>query len=625
MMYEYRSNKIVVLSKNVRPGYCRLLFKGSNRLVSVKEVCEVMKPELALLATDPKSCKQCDVLNINKVSVSVPHPISQYLIEDIVFGYPIQIPQDIAVSFLGRISSKLWPPFTKTGQWLFNQGCHVIPKANPLDDTGYDCRLSFSVIEVKLARALNDTQKICYRVMKAVVMSEINHDTPDSEKLASYFLKTTLFWFCEETNPDMFVMKNISSIWIALLDRLIHYISEGSIRHYFVPACNLIEHIPASVHQQWLKKLVHIRQEPIQTFKYFWKVFDWYGLVCPGSWSLRYIKTLERFSPNSKELKKPLLEQEMTDAVLFYFLLDSNLPDLYKYVDFCQMISVNGPSSMAQDKGDLWYMLLQKHSKYVNLKKLPEHPDISTFLTEIACMKQQLLAINSERTKLQIVEEEIIEHFFTIAIYNMKEPPLATVVKYANYLRSKERYETLVEIIIMNFRLVKPKEKQVCFFSRYTVDTLDEYIRCVLTDQLEIFFYSDLLLYYFLMLSYQKAGVLAEVFMPGNFVPDFSTWEDFLKFNMLQTTRCSHTYSTAIIWASLLCHAQFYDSAILCCFCDPEPDRMIFQFMSKCIAELYLQLHDEYMAPSGVFVSQRQLRKSWNAAMMDFPRRFKLI
>ena len=61
MMYEYRSNKIVVLSKNVRPGYCRFLFKGSNRLVSVKEVCEVMKPELALLATDPKSCKQCDV------------------------------------------------------------------------------------------------------------------------------------------------------------------------------------------------------------------------------------------------------------------------------------------------------------------------------------------------------------------------------------------------------------------------------------------------------------------------------------------------------------------------------------------------------------------------------------
>ena len=78
------------------------------------------------------------------------------------------------------------------------------------------------------------------------------------------------------------------------------------------------------------------------------------------------------------------------------------------------------------------------------------------------------------------------------------------------------------------------------------------------------------------MLSYQKAGVLAEVFMPGNFVPDFSTWEEFLKFNMLQTTRCSHTYSTAIIWASLLCHAKFYDSASLCCFCDPEPDRMIF-------------------------------------------------
>ena len=121
-----------------------------------------------------------------------------------------------------------------------------------MDDTGYDCRLSFSVIEVKLARTLNDTQRICYRVMKAVVMSEINHDAPDSEKLASYFLKTTLFWFCEEIHPDMFVMKNISSISIALLDRLIHSVSKGSIRNYFVPACNLIEHIPASVNLQWL-------------------------------------------------------------------------------------------------------------------------------------------------------------------------------------------------------------------------------------------------------------------------------------------------------------------------------------------------------------------------------------
>ena len=126
-------------------------------------------------------------------------------------------------------------------------------------------------------------------------------------------------------------------------------------------------------------------------------------------------------------------------------------------------------------------------------------------------MKQQLLAINSERTKSQIVEEEIIEHFFTIAIYNMKEPPLTTVVKYANYLRSKERYETLVEIIIMNFRLVKPKEKELCFFSQYTVDTLDEYIRCVLTDQLEIYFYSDLLLYYYTCGLDRKYRVLVSV------------------------------------------------------------------------------------------------------------------
>ena len=175
-------------------------------------------------------------------------------------------------------------------------------------------------------------------------------------------------------------------------------------------------------------------------------MFDLPGLVCTGSWSARYIKTLERFSPHCtcKELKKPLLEQEMTEAVLLYFLLDSNLPDLYKYVDFCQMISINGPSLKAQDTEDLWYMLLQKHSKYVNLEKLPEHPDISTLLTELACIKQQLLTINPEITKLQIVEEGIIEHFFTIAVYYIQRST-TTVAKYANYLRSKERYETLVK------------------------------------------------------------------------------------------------------------------------------------------------------------------------------------
>ena len=632
-----------VQTDNVRPGYCRVekpTGEGESELCKPGELLEFVKQAFPVMGSTlhmtgrmfsvnnlnapvnqainfPQNVKMGDE-NVSSDTVSAMLSLTSYAFGhsdikqscDMVCALFIYTPTEVVDNFLERICDKAWPP-SELIMEEFLKGCHAIPKKNPLDPEGYDWRISFSGLEVKLARTLNDVQRICYRVLKAVVMSEINYGAADGEELASYFLKTTLFWLCEEMHPEFFEERNVASIWIALLDKITHSVFNRNIRNYFIPGCNMIEHTSPNVTKNWLLKLQYIRKNPIKAFAKFWKIYHLNTYICRRqTWEQSYLEALNNIDLVKLDQHFPLLAKRTIQPIMAFYIMDSNLTDWKRCVEFCQRVSHNGPSGIIDEYGgDVFSYLLRafllnlQNSLHSGLDRVDRH-----IFADFGCILQQ------RSIPFALTPEEL----YSSAASKSSDTPLVAAVKYANFLRSQQRYEELVSLVIQHLNCPIPiEDKYLCIFSQFTPDILDEYLRWALWSLPELAFASDLLLYYLLILGYQKAGVFAELFMPGYFIPAHKTG-----WNHIQRVT-----DYAVIWASLLCHAELYDSAFLCCLCDPTfyfyiyLKGILFRFMYKCMAEVFLQLRKESVTPSGVYHSQRQLRQTWSGAMKDFQRR----
>ena len=85
----------------------------------------------------------------------------------------------------------------------------------------------------------------------------------EPEGLASYHLKTILFWTCEKTYSSLWTMDTLGWGFLTLLDEIKGCLREGRISNYFIPECNLIELVKKEDLSVWLGKLEAIRKDPI--------------------------------------------------------------------------------------------------------------------------------------------------------------------------------------------------------------------------------------------------------------------------------------------------------------------------------------------------------------------------
>ena len=121
-------------------------------------------------------------------------------------------------------------------------GFHLVPVGHPLSDRHMmESRISFSVAERTLVWSFNHVQMQCYAVMKIILKDFINpHCSPDSRVLCSYFIKTSLFWKYEETDPSFWCQENLRECIMFLLCGFRECLFHGSLKHYFIPVFNLI-------------------------------------------------------------------------------------------------------------------------------------------------------------------------------------------------------------------------------------------------------------------------------------------------------------------------------------------------------------------------------------------------
>lgn len=149
---------------------------------------------------------------------------------------------------------------------IVSKGCHIVSKPHPSScesDAEIEFRYSFSVAEVDICRVLCDKQKQCFLLYRLAVMNALKGLPSAEHTLSSYYLKTVLWWVCEELPSDKWTRDTIGSRLMDLIDKLLEFLLMGNIPNYFIPENNMISHFPGPVIHSLIKLVEGVRSDPV--------------------------------------------------------------------------------------------------------------------------------------------------------------------------------------------------------------------------------------------------------------------------------------------------------------------------------------------------------------------------
>ena len=175
---------------------------------------------------------------------------------DLVFTIICPKWPQVAQEWVDRRRDGVWPS-RETIETIVSNGCHMVAIDHALSaQKGYEWRMSFSAGEKRLAASLSIQQRKCYVLFKLLQ----KHHLSTPKVLCSYHLKNILFWTCEEISPDTWTETNTFYLLLDLLDTLGEWLYTHNIPNFFIPANNMISHIPAEdvnvIHQRvlWIRR-----------------------------------------------------------------------------------------------------------------------------------------------------------------------------------------------------------------------------------------------------------------------------------------------------------------------------------------------------------------------------------
>ncbi|XP_063416456.1 uncharacterized protein LOC134698095 [Mytilus trossulus] len=161
-------------------------------------------------------------------------------------------------------SNKSWPKYDLK-QAIVTHGVLFVPIGVPgSSQEDLEWRISFSVGEKLLLYSFTHTQLQCYALLKILLKDVIALDRECKDLLCSYFMKTILFWVCEELPLSIWKPENLIFGFMRCFRRLIYCVEYGVCLHYFIPENNLFEN-----------KIHGHEQETLLNKLYILNSYDW--------------------------------------------------------------------------------------------------------------------------------------------------------------------------------------------------------------------------------------------------------------------------------------------------------------------------------------------------------------
>ena len=146
--------------------------------------------------------------------------------------------------WLSRKRDNEWPSETCIGR-IAEGGCHLVAKPHELnlgDDTEW--RYSFSKAEIILINTWNAKQKHIYHILRLIKRGLIQKLTSDSQTVFStYFIKTLMFWKCEQWPENAWTQQELVSIVNELLLTYVEWLNNKQCANYFIPEYNMWDHV----------------------------------------------------------------------------------------------------------------------------------------------------------------------------------------------------------------------------------------------------------------------------------------------------------------------------------------------------------------------------------------------
>ena len=171
------------------------------------------------------------------------------------------------------LRNRVWPS-KKQIKSIVKRGCHIVPKRHHMNKDPCEFIISFSVTEKYVAHCLNINQKRVYILLKMLHKACLNKAHLG---LTSYHIKTILFRLCEKVPQENFKEENPLECLQWLLSDLECCLKIRNLPHYFIPECNLIDHISLSSVKCILGNIQKIRSslpqillESTETYRFSW-------------------------------------------------------------------------------------------------------------------------------------------------------------------------------------------------------------------------------------------------------------------------------------------------------------------------------------------------------------------
>ncbi|KAL3881050.1 hypothetical protein ACJMK2_033248 [Sinanodonta woodiana] len=153
-----------------------------------------------------------------------------------------------ADEWINRPRSKGWPT-PEVVQKVVQTGCTLVPLGNPFsEDRHIEWRISFLLGERELMWSLNNCQYYVFITLKYILKMHLDKLFPD--KISTFHMKTILFWISEEQGLEYWREENIFQCIRDCLDRLLQYIKDTLMPHYFARGNNILTGKLDSVHER---------------------------------------------------------------------------------------------------------------------------------------------------------------------------------------------------------------------------------------------------------------------------------------------------------------------------------------------------------------------------------------
>ncbi|XP_071128233.1 uncharacterized protein [Mytilus edulis] len=125
------------------------------------------------------------------------------------------------------------------------------------------------------------TQLQCYALLKIILKDVIALDRECKELLCSYFIKTILFWICEELPPSIWKPENLIFCFMRCFRRIIYCVEYTVCPHYFIPENNLFGNkIFGHAQELLLNKLYILKSYDWQCILFSYQISSFSALSC---------------------------------------------------------------------------------------------------------------------------------------------------------------------------------------------------------------------------------------------------------------------------------------------------------------------------------------------------------